>query len=91
VLSNFRRYFVLRASTMTNPVVLPPTLVLRTVHGRWSSGLSSTTGPRRTSSGASARAPMRFVNHVESGTSSSALTPSARCDRGNSSARVSRR
>jgi hypothetical protein len=76
---------------MMKPMVRPPTLVLTIVHGMCASGLPMPPGAARSSSSDTSRTPIRLVNHVESGTSSCALTPRARRCRGSSRPRVMRR
>jgi len=63
---------------MTKPTAVPPTFELRTRHGRCASGLPVRFGPTATCSGDSSPVPIRLVNQVESGTSSSAFTSAAR-------------
>jgi hypothetical protein len=74
-------YFTPRWSTMMKPTAMPPTLELLITHGRCSSGLPVRLGPLRISSRPSERTPIRLVNQVESGTSSSELVPAARLTR----------
>jgi hypothetical protein len=70
--------------------VVPGGPVLCTIHSLCGSGLPTTAGPRWTSAGDSSRTPIRLVNQVESGTSSRALTPSARRGLGSASGRLTR-
>ncbi len=69
-----------------NPGVIPPDLDAMTVSGCATSGGPTVAAPRTISSTVMGRAPIRFVNQLESGTSPRVLTftaggmsPSGRC------------
>jgi hypothetical protein len=87
--SNFTTKLRPVVSLATNPGLVPPTLACVTTSGM--RGGPPLSGPRTASSIETVRMPMRFVNHDESGTSSSAFTLRARLVAWSSSARVVRR
>ncbi len=78
--SNFTKYMSPRASAIVSPGVMPSFLPETIVHTP-GSGPVPATGPVSTSSAVMTRVPMRFVNQLESGTSSSVLTLDARTSR----------
>ena len=69
------------ASSAVKPGAAPALFSRVRVHFA-GAGAGPATGPRTTSSTVSARLPMRFVNHPESGTSSIVLTFPARMPAG---------
>jgi hypothetical protein len=75
--SNLMNQSVLARSRTVKPGVMPSLLPETTVHGP-SAGGPDEFGPRTYSSTVSARRPRRFVNQLESGTSSIVFTFTAR-------------
>jgi hypothetical protein len=75
--SNLMNQMAPAESRMVNPGVIPSLLPEMTVHGP-AAGPLEVSGPRRTSSADKACTAARFVNQLESGTSSAVFTLTAR-------------